>query len=443
MEGAQSVATLPRAGSRRRSVPAFKWVRDRVATTPGRLTLIAALVVFGALCCGLVATFAERSRAHAANAAQSQTEPLLAQTVKLYTGLSDANATVSTALLAGGLEPPQKRARYELDLRAASSALTTLTREADTSPVARNALAVISQALPVYTGLVESARANNRQGFPIGAAYLRQASALLTGTMLPATDRLYATEASRLGDDYGTGTASGALVAFLAAIVISLALLLVAQRYVARVSRRTFNLPMVAATVVLLALAIWGTVGLVNEQSALGSARRDGSDPVEVLSATRVLVSRAQSDQSLALVNRGSDASDPLDLAAVMQRLSGTDGLAAEASALARRTGTTAGASRLAGDFAAYRARTAHITSLQTGGHISNAIAAAPTASAASDQLGTNLSDQIRAAQGRFTRSAADATSSLAGLSVAIPLLIALAAVLALVGLRQRINEYR
>jgi hypothetical protein len=57
--------------------------------------------------------------------------------------------------------------------------------------------------------------------------------------------------------------------------------------------------------------------------------------------------------------------------------------------------------------------------------------------------LSHDLAQQTAAAQGRFTRAAADATSSLGGLAFAVPLITALAAALALVGLRQRINEYR
>lgn len=448
VEGGGALATRVenRTGTRPQLPSVLGWVRARAATTPGRLVLISLLVVAGAITFGAIATAAERSRAQAAQAAQSQTEPLLASAVRLYTSLSDANATVTTTLLHGGLETPAERLRYELDLQAASRALATLTREAGSSPAARGALGVISQAFPVYSGLIESARANDRQGYPVGAAYLRQASALLTGPMLHAADRLYVAEARRLGDDYGTGTASGALVAFTIAVVTSLVLLLLAQRYVARISRRTFNLPMVGATAVLLALAVWGTVGLLNEQSGLTTARRDGSDSVEILSATRVLLSRAQGDQSLALVNRGSDASDALDFTAVMQMLTGphgTGGLAAERSALAARTGARGVASRFAAEFATYNAETTEISRLQNEGLITEAIARAPAAADTSDLLAKNLSAQLTGAQRSFTRSASEATSSLSGLSIAIPLLTTLAAVLALLGLRERINEYR
>jgi hypothetical protein len=47
------------------------------------------------------------------------------------------------------------------------------------------------------------------------------------------------------------------------------------------------------------------------------------------------------------------------------------------------------------------------------------------------------------AAQNRFTRAGADATSALSGLSVGIPLLAVLAAMLAVAGLSRRLREYR
>ena len=51
--------------------------------------------------------------------------------------------------------------------------------------------------------------------------------------------------------------------------------------------------------------------------------------------------------------------------------------------------------------------------------------------------------DRVQSAQREFQSRAADATSSLSGLSIAIPLLTALAAVLGLLGVRQRLQEYR
>ena len=134
---------------------------------------------------------------------------------------------------------------------------------------------------------------------------------------------------------------------------------------------------------------------------------------------------------------------DPLDFTAVEHALERPGGLIAEISTLARRTRTTAAAQEFDAEYDAYQAKAEQVTRLEGGGQLTNAIAIAPEASVISEQLSNNLAQQIDAAQGRFTRAAADATSALGGLAFAIPLITALAAVLALLGLRQRINEYR
>jgi len=419
------------------------WVRDRLATTPGRLVLISILVVVGAVCFGAIATGAEQSRERAAKSARTQTEPLLVEATNLYTKLSDANATVATGLLSGGLETAAKRNRYLSDLTVASGALSTLTQGAGSAANAPAALDTIAGELPTYSGLIETARADNRLGFPIGAAYLRKASSLMTSSILPAANRLYTIEAERLSDDYRTGTTTSALVTFAAASAVALILLVLAQWYLTRISRRILNVPMVVATVALAAVSVWGIVGLVSAQNALETAKRSGSDSVEVLSAATVLLSRAQGDLSLVLVNRGTDVTDPLDFNLVSRLLEERGGVIAEISTLARRAGTTAAAQGFDAEYANYQTKAHELTGLENGGRLTDAIALAPQAATVSEQLSNNLSQQIAAAQGRFKRAAADATSSLDGLAFAIPLITGLAAVLALIGLRQRINEYR
>ena len=423
-----------------------RWFRERLTTTPGRLELISVAVVVVAVSFGLIAGAAERSRDQAAGAARTATEPLLVQAASLYASLSDADATATTTFLTGGLEPPARRTRYLDDLRLASSSLSTLTRELGASASAQTAVTTIADQLPVYSGLVESARANNRQGFPVGAAYLRQASALLSTSILPAADELYRAEALRLGTDYSTGTAASALITFLAVVLVAVVLLLLTQRYLARVTHRVFNIPMLAATVALLVASAWGFVGMIGEQDALASAQRRGSDPVEVLSAAKILLSRAQSDESLTLVNRGSDETSPADFDAVMRALAPGGLLLARVLSASGGAGNGAGR-ELSSSLASYRAQHARLDRLEGAGNIPAAIklavGSATSGSSPADRLGNTLALQIRAAQRRFARSAADATSALGGVSLAGVVLGVLAAALTLLGLRQRINEYR
>lgn len=446
-----AVEAHPLAGGSRldaqpRTEGLWQRLRRRAMTTPGKLALVSTLVVAGALCFGVVATLVVRSRSDAASAARTQTEPLLVQAVTLYDSLSDANATATTTFLIGGLEPPKRRTHYLQDLRLATGSLTTLTREVSGTG-ARVAVRTITDRLPVYTGLVETARANNRQGFPVGAAYLRQASTLLTGKILPAANQLYAIEANRLGDDYRSGTSNTPLVVLGIVIALSLGILIAAQRFVARISRRILNIWMLAATLLIAGVSVWAALGLIEERNSLIRAQRNGSDSVEVLSASQVLLSRARSDQSLTLVGRGSDELSPADFERVLNVLSPQGGMLGEAAPLAARAGTGRDAQRLAQEFAAYRAQAAEVTRVlksgRIGAAISQAVADAASPSSASARLSSDLAVQTNAAQARFQSQAADATTALSGLEIAIPALAAAAAILALVGLRQRANEYR
>jgi hypothetical protein len=445
MEGSQHLAALPRGGSRSRLADALDWLGARTTTTPGKLSIVLAGLIGAILVFGIAATAAERSRAHAASGVHGQIEPLLVQAVTLYSALSDANATATTTFLKGGLEPNARRTQYLRDLQAASAALTTLSREAGSVPGARASLETITEQLPNYSGLVEAARTNNRQGFPVGAAYLRQASALLATSILPAAAALYSTEADRLSNDYGTGTATSSFVLLLVVAAIALCGLIVSQLYLARLSHRVLNVPLVVASVVVVAATAWAAAALLSERSSLLTAQHSGSDPVEVLSAARVLVSRAQSDESLALVNRGSDETDPVDFTHVMAALSGPRGLIAEGERLSSQARGGANAGSLAADFAGYQRQTALINRLLAGGGIAQAISAAlsPQATNASAALDTALDQQIGAAQKRFTHAAGDASSAVSALTIAIPALTVLALVLVVIGLRQRLEEYR
>jgi len=426
VEGA-GIAAAPVPARRRgaRAGVALGWLRARLATTPGRLVLTSVLVVVGAVVFGLVATGAEQSRERAVRAARVDTEPLLVQAAHLYTALSDANATVATGLLRGGLEPTASRVRYNHDIQVATSALTVLTRRAGTVR-AQADLGTIANLLPTYTGYIEAARANARQGYPIGAAYMRQADSLLKSYMLPAADHVYAAEARRLNSDYATGTDNATLVALVAGIVAALVALLLAQRYVTRISHRIFNLPMLIATVALAVVSIWALVGITSEQNSLASAQRNGSDSLESLSVTNVLLSRAQRDLSIALVNRGTDDTDPLDFSTV------TGILTTSPIAVPHRSA-----------FAFYRAAGDRVQQLEEQGQLELAITQLGPVADMSKQLSKQLDGEIKAADARFTRAAGDAASDLSGLGLAIPLVTVLVAVLTLLGLRQRINEYR
>ena len=414
------------------------------------MRLAAVLLVFGAIAFGALAASAVSARRQAAHSVATDTEPLLVTAEGLYASLSDADATAATTFLTGGLEAPAQRERYASDLRAASGQLAALARQAGGSTQARAAVQTLATQLPVYSGLVETARASNRQGFPVGAAYLRKASTLMREQVLPAAGQLYEVEARRLSGDYRSGVSAGTLLAVIAVVCAMLGLLAVIQVRLARLTHRVFSVAMALATALVLALGVWMIVGLIGEQNALGRTQRTGSDAVQVLSAARILALRAQGDEGLALVARGGGEVSLRDFDAVTRRL-GSPGepasLLGEAAAIERRSGSAAAIDRLSGTFARYLAVHRRVVALETNGRFNDAVNLAVGSHAQelslSDALNSNLVQEISAAQRRFASAAGDATSALGGLWLAIPLLSVLFAALALYGVVQRLGEYR
>ncbi len=433
--------------------PAGRWargMRSRLGTTPGRLRLAAALLLVGAIVFGALAASAVSARRQAAHSVATDTEPLLVTAEGLYASLSDADATAATTFLTGGLEPPARRERYAGDVRAASGEFATLAQQAGGSAQARAAVRTVARQLPVYSGLVETARADNRQGFPVGAAYLRRASMLMREELLPAAGRLYEVEARRLSGDYRSGVSTGTLLAVIAVVCGMLGLLAVIQVFLARLTHRIFNVPMALATALAFALGVWMIVGLIGEQNALGRAQRTGSDPVQVLSAARILALRAQGDEGLALVARGGGEASLADFDVVMRRL-GSSGepasLLGEAAVIARRSGSAAAIERLSASTARYLAVHRHVVALESNGRFDDAVNLAVGSRSQelslADALNSDLVREISTAQQRFGGAAGEATSALAGLWLAIGLLSVLFAGLALYGLLQRLGEYR
>jgi hypothetical protein len=415
------------------------WFVERLAT-PTRLWIAAAMLVTLALVVGVAALAAALTRSHATRAVATQTEPLLLAADGLYASLSDADATAATTYLKGGSEPVAWRRRYLRDLRTASSDLTSLAHEVGGSPQASAAVASIARDLPVYSGVIETARADNRQGLPIGAAYLRQASGQMRQNLLPAAGSLYDVEARSLASDSRSATSTGTLLAVALTCGAALIALIAIQVYLARLTGRVVNLPLVGATVALLALLAWAIVAFSAEQSALSSAQRRGSDPVQVLSAARILALRQQADESLALVARGGGADNLADFTAVdlaLRRLVPT------ARSLSAETGSAGAFSDFVGWYGKYLGIHTQLVTLETEGNFDRAVRLHEREDVIADRLNADLLNEAQTAQARFVRSSSDARSSLTGLWIGLPLLACVVAVLSLVGLLARLREYR
>ena len=415
-------------------------------TTPVVLTELAlALIVIGLLA-GVFTALGVQSRAQAVDDLAVRSGPLSVAAEEIYRSLSDADATATGAFLSGGLEPATARQRYEADIAQASGALAVAVAAHDPADItARNsALATLSEQLPVYTGLVETARADNRQGLPLGAAYQREASNLMRARLLPAAQDLYLAESAQVNADQNS---AGALpVAELLLALIVLGALVTGQVLLRRRTNRIFNAGLLAATAAAVVSLLWVAVASVAVMANIHASRSDGSAQVEVLAKARIATLSARADETLTLVARGAGQQYQADYEQVSKQLgdllNSAGSLATDDAVRAKIDAAKQGAATWASVHAKVRAA-------DDGGDYGTAVGlvtdqtSAQGAGTAFDNLDKDLRDAINQTRSAFDRAVAGANSALTGTIVGVAVLALVVAGGSAAGIWRRLKDYR
>lgn len=437
----------PAPGTRRVLGSPLSAVRQ-LTTTPGRLTVIAIGLVLLTVLTGLVGAIALQQKQTTIDNLVEHREPLAAAAQQLYRSLSDADATAASEFLSGGTKPGD-RARYERDIAQAGAALARASADVGGDSQAEDQVRLLNQQLPIYAGLVESARANNRQGFPAGAAYLSEANGLMREKILPAANTLYQIDFVRLGAEQED--ARSFPWATVALAVLLLAALIATQLYLTRRTNRLINIGLAVASVAVVLGLIWGAVALLFGSSAVADGERNGSAQVEVLVRARIVTLKLRADEILTLVTRGDGGSNYEDeFAKLRQQVSGGD----ETNLLVQAKNLASG-EQVAGEIQAaidntntYLAAYDRIRQADKIGNYQEAVDAAikdaPDSEAtAFAKLDENLLNALNAGRQEFLNQTLTARNALIGLVPGIVVLTLLAAAGITLGIAQRLREYR
>lgn len=273
-------------------------------STPVRLLTVGLLVVVTLVTTALVTTLSVSDRQRTLELLLARTEPLSDAAQNLYVQLSVADATAATAFLSGGLEPGDVRGRYTESLGAAAGEVVRAsTGLASDDATSRMLLATISTNLPLYAGLIETARTNNRVGNPVGSAYLAEASTLMQRTVLPWAEQLHAEKSGDVSDaqrQFATPPWSAFLM-----LAVSVAVLIAAQVFLSRRTRRTVNVGFAGATVGVVALLGWMLVAGLISSTATDRALVRGAEPLDLLTTSRILAQQARADETIGMTRRG------------------------------------------------------------------------------------------------------------------------------------------
>jgi hypothetical protein len=434
------------------------WWRSRLetATTPARLRLLLVVLVLLSLAWGVLSALTADQHASAAADVVAVSEPLSLDAEQIYQGLSDADATAANAFLAGGLEPTAAQQRYEADITQAairieaasalvgSSAARTqlpghLSKQASAAgPAIGDDLATLSGQLPVYTDEVGTARADNRLGLPLGAAYLREASALLRGTLLHSASDIYTRESGLLTSASAQATGLPLVVV---AVVIGLGIGYVlwrSSRWLAQHTHRVLNYGLLAAGLVGLVSLVWLAGAFAVGRADLLHAQQQGSAPAQAFARADVAALQAHADESLTLIDNSGDDAYQQDFLAQQKLLGPGPG-----TLLA--TVQASGGNGAAADAQAWYRAHAALRALDDGGNHAAAVQSALAGEAATSfaRLSATLMDGINTHQAVFASSARGGRDAFTGLAAGM-----IVASLVMVagcswGLSRRLAEYR
>ncbi len=272
-------------------------------TTPGRIMALGIILAM----LGVLSAFATSTtidhRQQALTTVLDHTEPLSFAAGELYTTLSVADAAAATAFIAGA-EPRPVRQRYE---QAITDAAAALTRAASglTDQAMQELLARINANLAVYTGLIETARTNNRAGNPVGSSYLSEASSLMQETILPDAQRLYQETSSRVDEETTASTRIPAPVILVVTATIIFGAF--AHRWLSRRTRRRVNIGLVAGGLAIMVMVIWVGTALTISTAVSRSAKDTAAESLKTVTNLAITAQQARADETLSLIRRGDE----------------------------------------------------------------------------------------------------------------------------------------
>jgi hypothetical protein len=421
-----------------------------LATTPGRLRLMLIGLVLLSLGWGALATFTAVQYASAVDSVVSTREPLSLDAQRIYSQLSDANDAATTAFLTGGIEPAATRARYESDIKLAGAGIEKATAQGEAGAAGAAAdLSALAQDLPVYSGEIETARADNRLGLPLGAAYLREASALMRQTLLVKAKDLYAAENSSL---MGTSAQATGLPLVIVTAVFGLVvgyLLFRASRWLRGRTNRVLNAGLVGAGLAVLVSLAWLAVAYTSARGDLLDAQARGSATVEAIAQVGIAAQEAHADEGLTLIdNTGTDMYEQ-DFTRQQHALGpGSGTLLGTAQSAARGTPAEPAVTATVRDAQAWFTAHAAVRSLDNNGSHARAVTSVlgtggGDAGASFGRLSRDIGSAISSDQAVFDSTARSASSAYDGLEVGLIVLALLMAAGCAWGLSRRLAEYR
>ncbi|OPZ58519.1 MAG: hypothetical protein BWY87_01418 [Deltaproteobacteria bacterium ADurb.Bin510] len=265
------------------------------------------------------------------------------------------------------------------------------------------------------------------------------ASSMLHDEMLPQTQAIDQLNVKQLESEYASFKSTSVIhIGVIAASGLALLVVLgYMQLFISKKMRRSFNLPLLAASAVVVALTAYSIVGMTLQRSNLGAAKETSFVSAYNWLEARGAAYDAKTDQSLFLIALGAGAKYEESAKVKVEKLA--------AAAAQNAQGDSASALSA---LRAYVQQDERIRSYDKGGKRAEAVNLAlgngtQEAQKSFDDLNQVLTANLKTATSSFEASIASAESNINLLDLAFIVLSLAVVALAYFGLTPRINEYR
>lgn len=421
------------------------------STTPGKMFTVTVILTLALGAAGLSMSQSSASRHADLNELLSTTEPMSSAAHHLYTSLSLADTVATTGFVQAGLESKENRDRYNEAIDNASVAATeSVLGTSNEDARIRELVMFIQRELPVYTAMVEKARANHRAGNAVATPYMSNASALMREEILPAASELFRLTTTKVNEQQQRLTSPQWVP--LSGLFAALFFLLIAQYWLWRITRRKLNRGFVAASVMMCLAITWVSISNIATWSTGHQGFETASRPWDSLTASRIEAQQTRTSGTLALVLRASqqDMSAQFDdtMESINNALADYEAAIEDEDVPLSRPELIDDARYATEDWQA--AHNKFMDALNAGSYdeaIEQATAmytgdAAPTAARAFERVDSSLADLISQARISMRSYLEQGLSAVTAVATAV-FLLTLGAILAVwLGIRPRLQEY-
>ncbi len=428
---------IPAAAAGRSPVDAGRVRPWSPSNTPGWYRVSTAIGLALIVAFAAVATAAAFVIRGSSTTIEDNTAPSLVAVQDLLASVAEANASATAVFLSGstGVEDRSRRNLYLDALDRSARQTEEVAAGVGDDDASHAALKDIAGALTVYAGGIEESRLANRLDQPGAETSLLGALDLTQSTIAPAV----ATVTERSQQQFDSESSTGRLLGIAALVVgvLGVAQLVRIQIGTFNRSRRILNIGYAVATVALVIGVIALAQGLLVRAQALANAETGGYDSIATTSQLQADAFAVQAELSLRLLGTG----DPdVDLDGLIERIETDIASVGEAADSERER---AAAVELAGRWARYRATTSEIAALADSDPDGAVGLFQGTGISTFNGLNTSIESVLSDNRAQFVDGvggAADSVAWLPVLTIVLPLIAALAAVL---GTQRRLEEYQ